>query len=43
MAEKFLIVEANFYTALAAAQKVGAIDAIEAAALAMTPWKCLAR
>ena len=31
MAEKFLIVEANFYTALAAAQKVGAIDAIEAA------------
>ena len=30
MAEKFLIVEANFYTALAAAQKVGAIDAIEA-------------
>ena len=31
MAEKFLIVEANFYTALAAAQKAGAIDAIEAA------------
>ena len=31
MAEKFLIVEANFYTALAAAQKQGAIDAIETA------------
>lgn len=31
MAEKFLIVEANFYTALAAAQKAGVIDAIEAA------------
>ena len=31
MVDKFLIVEANFYTELAAAQKQGAIDALETA------------